>query len=135
MSLWVFKLPIKSNDNKFIVSTITTIYVKSEQFHCTILYALFISGPTTTISRLYIVLVCSRPSTKLSQPIQSPFLVILTVIAVTRDVAQISTVPFFQCITCCILHHTIAYINLIWQIYSALPSLVILYIFNMSDTN
>ena len=64
-----------------------------------------------------------------------PFLVILTIIAIARDVAQISTVPFFQCITCFIPHHTITYINLIWQVYSALPSPVILYTFIMSDTN
>ena len=64
-----------------------------------------------------------------------PFLIILTIIAVTRDVAQISTVSFCQYITCWILHHIITYINMIWQVYSVLPSLVILYIFNMSNTN
>ena len=64
-----------------------------------------------------------------------PFLIILTIIAVTRDVAQISTVSFCQYITCWILHHIITYINMIWQVYSVLPSLVILNIFNMSNTN
>ena len=66
-----------------------------------------------------------------------PFLVILTVIVVARDIAQISTVPFSQCITCCILHLIITYIDLIWQVYSTLPShMPILYIFNnMGDTH
>ena len=62
-----------------------------------------------------------------------PFLVILTIIAVARDIAQISTVPFSQCITCCTPHLIITYWFDKFILHS--PPMPILYIFNMADTH